>query len=77
MKQETPHPSAGETEETYSFTPEDMIEFSHWSESSDEAYLFWNKNQVSPTKKTKEKRKKLLKLWIKIIEKKIHDEQQP
>jgi len=57
------------SQETHTFSEEDMIEFYEWCDTSEQAAYFWRSNRIYPTMdnshliKLKEKRKELLQLW--------------
>lgn len=57
------------SQERYSFSEEDMLDFYEWCDTSEEAAIFWRRNRVDPDmsgnhwKKIRENREKLLKLW--------------
>lgn len=66
------------SQETHSFSDEDMIEFYEWCDTSAEANLFWRRNRIDPKmsgshhKIRKQKMKELLQFWKEQKPKKIY-----
>ena len=57
------------SQETHSFSEENMIDFYEWCDTSEEANFFWRNNRIKPDmggshyEIIKQKRKELLQLW--------------